>query len=53
MEQYLYLKVDYADKEKAKKLGCKWDALTKRWYAPNEMVKAKWLKNSNFRDKDL
>lgn len=50
MEKYLYLNVAFKDKEKAKRLGCKWDALTKRWYAPNELIKASWLKNTSFKD---
>jgi ribonuclease HI len=31
-EKKNYIKIQYADKDKAKKLGAKWDATTKSWY---------------------
>jgi len=44
-----YLAVSFDEKEEAKKLGAKWDAINKQWYAPN-MEKAlidKWRVNTN------
>lgn len=31
----VYLNVPFADKEKAKAKGAKWDAMKKKWYAPH------------------
>ena len=31
----IYLNVDFKDKDEAKKLGAKWDANAKKWYAIN------------------
>ena len=41
-----YLKVPYADKDKAKALGARWDKNAKKWYAPNADVTVacrRWL----------
>jgi len=35
-EKKIYLQVSYADKDEAKSLGAKWDALEKKWYAVND-----------------
>jgi hypothetical protein len=34
----IYLNVPYKEKEKAKKLGARWDQGSKKWYIPKDMV---------------
>jgi len=44
-----WLRVPYGDKERAKKLGAKWDQLVKMWWIPAYFSKKpfhKWLKES-------
>jgi len=41
-----YLNVSFAEKDYAKSLGARWDALEKRWYAPDGLnleLFEKWL----------
>ena len=41
----IYLSVPYTDKDAAKALGAKWDAVNKKWYAPANIdiaLFAKW-----------
>lgn len=35
-EKRIWLKVPYAEKDKAKELGAKWDASAKKWYCSNK-----------------
>ena len=34
----VYLSVPYEEKEEAKSLGAKWDALKKKWYVPKNRM---------------
>ena len=39
MQLRSYMSIPFEDKEEAKKLGAKWDAENRLWYAPNDSVK--------------
>ena len=43
-----YLAVTFEEKDEAKKLGAKWDAINKKWYAPNmePLLLEKWKINT-------
>lgn len=43
-----YLAVTFEEKDEAKKLGAKWDAINKKWYAPNmePLLVEKWKINT-------
>ena len=43
MQKY-YLNVPYAEKDVAKSLGAKWDAIVKRWYYTSKTDEAKFRK---------
>jgi hypothetical protein len=44
-----YLAVSFEEKDEAKKLGAKWDAVNKKWYAPNmePLLLEKWKINTD------
>lgn len=46
----IYLRVPFAEKDIAKKLGAKWDGNVKRWYLPESVSPnafAKWMPPSS------
>jgi ribonuclease HI len=38
--KYIYLNIPYDKKERAKKLGCRWDSNLKKWYVKESCLKA-------------
>ncbi|HEY0060790.1 MAG TPA: DUF5710 domain-containing protein [Telluria sp.] len=45
-EGVLYLVVPFAEKDEAKRLGARWDAAARKWYAPSEkegVALKRWL----------
>jgi len=44
----IYLAVPFDEKDEAKKMGAKWDAVNKKWYAPNmeSLLLEKWKINT-------
>ena len=50
IEERFYINVPYAEKDKAKALGAKWDPLKKSWYIPKELNQSnfeKWITQNN------
>lgn len=49
MNERIYLTVAYAEKDQAKALGARWDALARRWFVPEGLAVEsfnRWLPTS-------
>ena len=49
----IYLNVPFQEKDQAKSLGARWDAMAKKWYIPDNLTDqeekfARWSENPNF-----